>query len=211
MIVRQFLQWVRTAAAGERAEATNALARAFLFSDLTPDDRAAAEGAMIMLLDDASPLVRGALAEVLASSQKAPPAVIQALADDQPEIAVPVIERSPLFIDADLVDIVATGSSTVQAAVARRVPLQCAVAAAIAEVGAPEACLELIENADADIALFSLYRMVYACTSSKIPPPPSPPSPPPAWSRTPALSPGPATPCSGGRGCRRRPARRWWR
>jgi uncharacterized protein (DUF2336 family) len=86
--------------------------------------------------------------------------VIQALAADQPEIAVPVIERSPLVIDADLVDIVATGPSAVQAAVARRAPLQCAVAAAIAEVGSPEACLELIENPDADIALFSIDRMV---------------------------------------------------
>ena len=58
MIVRQFLQWVRTAPAAERAEATSALARAYLYSDLSPDDRAAAEGAMIMLLDDPSPLVR---------------------------------------------------------------------------------------------------------------------------------------------------------
>ena len=160
MIVRQFLHWVRTAPAGERAEATSALARAFLFSDLSPDDRGAAEGAMIMLLDDASPLVRRALAEVLASSQKAPPAVIQALAADQPEIAVTVIERSPLFIDADLVDLVATGPSAVQSAVARRAPLQCAVAAAIAEVGSVEACLVLIENLDADIAPFSIDRMV---------------------------------------------------
>jgi uncharacterized protein (DUF2336 family) len=160
MIVRQFLHWVRTAPPGERAEATSALARAYLFSDLTPDDRSAAEGAMIMLLDDGSPLVRRALAEVLASSQKAPPAVIQALAADQPEIAVIVIERSPLFIDADLVDLAATGTPAVQAAVARRAPLQCAVAAALAEVGAPEACLLLIENPDAEIALFSIDRMV---------------------------------------------------
>jgi uncharacterized protein (DUF2336 family) len=160
MIVRQFLQWVRTAPPGERAEATSALARAYLFSDLGPDDRSAAEGAMIMLLDDASPLVRRALAQVLASSQKAPPAVIQALAADQPEIAVIVIERSPLFIDADLVDLVATGPSVVQAAIARRAPLQCAVAAAIAEVGSPEACLELIENPDAEIARFSIDRLV---------------------------------------------------
>jgi uncharacterized protein (DUF2336 family) len=160
MIVRQFLHWVRTAPAGERAEATSALARAYLFSDLTPDDRAAAEGAMIMLLDDASPLVRRALAEALAVSQKAPPAVIQALAADQPDIAVIVIERSPLFIDADLVDLVATGAASVQAAIARRAPLQCAVAAAIAEVGTPESCLELIENPDAEIALFSIDRMV---------------------------------------------------
>jgi uncharacterized protein (DUF2336 family) len=160
MIVRQFLHWVRTAPPGERAEATSALARAYLFSDLGPDDRGAAEGAMIMLLDDASPLVRKALAHVLASSQKAPPAVIQALAADQPDIAVIVIERSPLFIDADLVDLAATGSPAVQAAVARRAPLQCAVAAAVAEVGAPEACLVLIENPDAEIALFSIDRMV---------------------------------------------------
>jgi len=115
---------------------------------------------MIILLDDPSPLVRGALAQVLAGSPKAPPAVIQALAADQPEIAVPVIERSPLLIDADLVDIVATAPSAVQAAVARRMPLPCAVAAAVAEVGSAEACLELIENPAADIASFSVDRMV---------------------------------------------------
>jgi uncharacterized protein (DUF2336 family) len=160
MIVRQFLQWVRAAAASERAEATSALARAYLFSDLSRDDRSAAEGAMIMLLDDASPLVRGALAEALASSGKAPPAVIHALASDRPDIASIVLARSPLFVDADLVDIVATGEVAIQTAVARRAPLQCSVAAAIAEVGSAEACLVLIENPDADLALFSLDRIV---------------------------------------------------
>ena len=160
MIVRQFLHWVRTAPAGERAEATSALARAYLFSDLTPDDRAAAEGAMLLLLDDGSPLVRRALAEALAVSQKAPPAVVQALAADLPDIAAIVVERSPLFIDADLVDLVATGAPAVQVAIARRAPLQCAVAAAIAEVGSPESCLELLENPDAIVAQFSIDRMV---------------------------------------------------
>jgi len=160
MIVRQFLHWVRTAPAGERAEATNALARAYLYSDLSPDDRAAAEGAMILLLDDASPLVRMALAQALASSALAPTAVIQALAADQPEIAALVLERSPLFIDAELVDQVATGAAAVQAAIARRAPLQCAVAAAIAEVGSAEACLTLIENPDAEVAQFSIDRIV---------------------------------------------------
>ena len=55
---------------GERAEATSALARAYLYSDLSPDDLAAAEGAMIMLLDDPSPLVRRALAEVFAVERR---------------------------------------------------------------------------------------------------------------------------------------------
>src|SRR6478736_6927738 len=103
MIVRQFLSWVRTASAGERAEATRALARAYLISDLSEDDRIAAEGALLMLLDDTSPLVRRAMAEVFAHSADAPSAIIHALAGDQPEIAAPILEHSPLLIDADLV------------------------------------------------------------------------------------------------------------
>jgi uncharacterized protein (DUF2336 family) len=86
MIVRDFLQWVNHASACERAEATSALARAYLYSDLSPDDLAAVEGVMLMLLDDRSPLVRQALAEALAASPIAPPAVIMALAADQPQI-----------------------------------------------------------------------------------------------------------------------------
>src|ERR1700755_816279 len=120
MIVRQFLQWMRTAPAGERAEATGALARAYLYSDLVKEDRAACEGAMIMLLDDPSPLVRHALAEALASSEYAPPAVIHALSSDQHEVATPILQRSPLLLDADLVDLVATGGPVVQAAIAHR-------------------------------------------------------------------------------------------
>jgi uncharacterized protein (DUF2336 family) len=160
MIVRVFLQWLRTASAGERADGATALARAYLLSPLSLDDRAAGEGAMLMLLDDPSPLVRRALAEAFASSQAAPPAVVHGLAADQPFVAVPILERSPLFVDADLVDMVATGHREIVAAIARRPMLQRSVAAAIAEVGPAEACLELIENPDADIAPFSIDRIV---------------------------------------------------
>jgi uncharacterized protein (DUF2336 family) len=160
MIVRQFLHWVRTAPAAERSDATTALARAYLYSDLTPDDRAAAEGALIMLLDDPSPLVRIALAKALAFSEFSPPPVILALAADQPEVASWVLEHSPLLVDADLVDAVATGRPPAQAAIANRAGLPSAVSAAIAEVGAAEACLVLIENAQAEIAPFSLDRIV---------------------------------------------------
>jgi len=159
MIVRRFLQWVRTAPAGERADATGALARAYLYSELSAEDRAAAEGAMLTLLDDGSPLVRRALADALAASPDAPPAVIHALAADQPQIAAPILALSPLFFDADLVDAVATGSPAVQAAIASRAALPRSVAAAIAEVGTAEACLILLENQDADVTPFSIDRM----------------------------------------------------
>ena len=124
MIVRHFLDWVRTAPAGKRAEATAALARAYLYSDLSADDAAAAEGAMLMLLDDPSPLVRRALADALAASPSAPPAVMMALAADQPQIAAPVLALSPLFVDADLVNAVATGNEEIQIAIASRSGLQ---------------------------------------------------------------------------------------
>jgi uncharacterized protein (DUF2336 family) len=160
MIVRQFLQWQRTASAAERADATSALARAYLYSNLSPDDRAAAEGALLMLLDDPSPLVRGALAQALASSEQAPPTVILALAGDQPEIAACVLQHSPLLVDADLVDAVATLGSPAQIAIASRASLPSSVSAAIAEVGSAEACLVLVENAGAETAPFSLDRIV---------------------------------------------------
>jgi uncharacterized protein (DUF2336 family) len=160
MIVRQFISWVRTAPAGERAEATRALARAWIISDLSEEDRAAAAGALLMLLDDPSPLVRQAMAEVFARSLEAPGAIVQALSLDQPSVALPVLEHSPLLIDADLVDIIATGNCVMQCAIARRVNLPASVCAAIAEVGSASAALELIENPNAELAPFSWDRIV---------------------------------------------------
>lgn len=160
MIVRQFINWVRTASAGERAEATRALARAWLISDLSDDDRAAVEGALLMQLDDPSPLVRRAMSDVFARSIDAPAAIVQALSVDQPSVSLPVLEHSPLLIDADLVDIVATGDCDVQCAIARRMRLPASVCAAIAEVGCAAAALELIENAYAELAPFSWDRIV---------------------------------------------------
>src|ERR1035437_2794716 len=160
MIVRQFISWIRTAPAGERAEATRSLARAWLISDLTEDDRAAAEGALLMLLDDTSPLVRQAMAEVFARSADAPAAIVQALSLDPAAVPLTVLQHSPLLVNADPVVIVAPGNCEMQCAIACRVNLPASVCAAIAEVGTPAAALELIENAYAELAPFSWDRIV---------------------------------------------------
>jgi uncharacterized protein (DUF2336 family) len=160
MIVRQFLQWIRNAVPGERAEAASALARAYLYSELSADDLPAAEGALIMLLDDPSPLVRRAMSEVFASAEKAPPLVVRALANDQPDVALPLLEHSPLLLEEDLVDLIATRSAPSHVAIASRTKLPRSLAAALAEVGSAEGCLALLENPDADIPPFSLDRMV---------------------------------------------------
>jgi uncharacterized protein (DUF2336 family) len=73
-----------------------------------------------MLLDDPSPLVRRALSEVFASCEQAPQVVVHALAADQPDVALPVLEFSPLLREDDLVDLIATGRAEAQIAVAKR-------------------------------------------------------------------------------------------
>src|SRR5437762_12151707 len=100
------------------------------------------------------------MAEVFARSADAPAAIVQALSLDQPSVALPILEHSPLLIDADLVDIVATGNCETQCAIARRIGLPASVSAAIAEVGSAAAALELIENAYAELPPVSWDRIV---------------------------------------------------
>lgn len=159
MIIREFLLWVRTAPAAERADALAALARAYLHSGLDADDKEAAEAAMTVLLDDPSPLVRGALSGALASSPHAPRHILLALVGDQHEVAGPILRRSPLLLDSELIDAAARGDVRIEVAVAERRPLSRAVAAALGEVGSATAVLALLSNDSADLAQFTLSRI----------------------------------------------------
>jgi uncharacterized protein (DUF2336 family) len=159
MIVRQFLMWIQTAPPGERADATSALARAYLYSDLSSGDRMAAEAAMTVLLDDPSPQVRRALAEALATSEYAPRTVLIGLCQDQLDIAEIIVERSPALLDVELVDLAASGKERLQLAIASRETISRAVAAAVAEVGSATACLILLENPFADLTGAALARI----------------------------------------------------
>jgi uncharacterized protein (DUF2336 family) len=160
MIVEDFLGWVVTAPAAQRAEAAHTLARAYLHSKVAEDVREGMEAAITLLLDDQAPDVRFALADALAGSPDAPRHVILMLAADHIEIASLVLSRSPQFLDSELVDIVAGMEDPLQCAVASRPALSAAVSAAIAEVGCVEACRLLCANPGARLARISLRRMV---------------------------------------------------
>lgn len=159
MIARRFLQWCGTASVAERCEAVVMLAEAYCGGDLPPAGRADVEAVLTLILDDPSPKVRLALAGALAASASAPRALIRALADDVDDVACLVAARSPLLFDADLVDLMGSGSARLQAVIAGRRADSCRVAAAVAEVGTREACLILIGNADARIAAISHRRL----------------------------------------------------
>lgn len=159
MIIQKFLQWSQTASASERARAAGLLAGAYLYSNMSADERKSAEAAMVFVLDDPSPKVRLALADALAGSAAAPAAVISALTRDQVDVASCVIARSPLIGEGELVDLVADGRIAVQRVVAARTNLPVAVCAAIAEVGDVSAVADLLDNAGARIAGISLRRI----------------------------------------------------
>jgi uncharacterized protein (DUF2336 family) len=159
MVIEKFLNWVDTASSAARVSAAYALARAYLVSPMELDERCAAEAALTYLLDDPSPKVRQALAEVFSTSAIAPAQIVLALAADQIEIASLIILRSPLLTDIDLVDRVALGDEAAQQLIAMRPLLSKTVAAAIAEVGCLDACRELVANTAADIARLSLRRI----------------------------------------------------
>jgi uncharacterized protein (DUF2336 family) len=160
MIVRHFINWVRTAPVNDRADATRGLALAWLHHQISGHDRDAAEGALLMMLDDPSPKVRRALADSFAHSAEAPMALVHALSRDQSPVAEPMLEFSPLLVDADLVDLVAMGDAAAQSAIARRADLPASVGGAIAEVGTAAAALALVHNPTACLVPFSWNRIV---------------------------------------------------
>ena len=135
MLVREFLEWIDHAPSGQRADAAHALARAYLDAAVDADIRSAMEAAMTVLLDDPAHEVRAALADALGSSPAAPRHVIISLAVDTAEVAAVVLARSPLLIDAELIDIAGAGVLTLQQAIASRPVVAGGVSAALGRSG----------------------------------------------------------------------------
>jgi len=169
MLVHQFLKWMETAPSSRRADATSALARAWLYSSLDIEERNAAEAALTLVLDDPSPIVRRSLAEALCRHPEAPRHIILALIQDQTDIASIVLAASPVLMDAELVDLAATGGLAIQCAIAVRPVVSCAVGAALAEIGCEDACDMLLKNDGAEWTRSGLWRVAERfCDSSEI-------------------------------------------
>jgi uncharacterized protein (DUF2336 family) len=144
----------------ERAAAAHKLCRSIEKADLDEEDRAAAQKILRLLANDAAELVRRAMAVTLKSSDLIPHDVARRLAADVDSVALPMIAFSPVFTDADLIEIVQAGSVVRQTAVAARPSVGRDVAAAVAEIGCEPAVRTLAANDNADIAEGALARCV---------------------------------------------------
>jgi uncharacterized protein (DUF2336 family) len=162
MLVKSFLSWMDEAPARERAEAATVLAEAWQAGALGEDTPEAVEAALTSVLDDPSPMVRRALALAFAESRDAPRHLVLGLAADQAEVSAPLIARSPLLTEADLVDLAATGERKALVAIAIRPDVSRAVAQALIRRRDADCAFALAGNPASDIAEADLLVLIEA-------------------------------------------------
>lgn len=104
------------------------------------------------LTSDVEMAIRIALAERLSEDTTAPHELIMLLADDRIEVARPVILRSPLLSDEDMLQLVAECGSSHQEAVASRANISEPVADALAKCEAETVLIALVRNVTARIS-----------------------------------------------------------
>jgi uncharacterized protein (DUF2336 family) len=133
----------------ERAHAAHKICRCIEEAELSPEERAHAEGIIAIMAQDAAILVRRALAIALKNSPKLPREIAKTLARDVDSIALPVIMNSPSLSDADLVAIVRACPPNKQVAVASRETLSTAVTGALSAYAVSDAVERALANDNA--------------------------------------------------------------
>ena len=123
----------------ERAMAARKICQRVDAPDLTEEERVAANSIIEMIAEDAVVLVRRALAVTLRTSPNLPKSVAMKLAADIDSIAVPVLAGSPVFTDAELVEIVKSQGEAKQSAIGARPSVSAEVVGAIVEFGSERA------------------------------------------------------------------------
>ena len=151
----------------ERATAAHKLCRAIDRADLSELDRAAAEKILRVLAGDVAEMVRRALAVTLKSAALVPRDVARRLARDVDSVAMPMIAFSPAFADEDLIEIVRSGSSSRQTAVAGRPKVSRDVSDVIAAEAGELAVRTLAANDNADLSESAMGRAVQRFGTSK--------------------------------------------
>jgi uncharacterized protein (DUF2336 family) len=99
-----------------------------------------------LLADRIEAAARAELSERLAGHGKAPPALIRRLAHDEIVVAAPVIERSPVLSDGDLVAIALAHGSAHMLAIAMRAELSPVVTDVLVERGDHEVLQRTVDN-----------------------------------------------------------------
>jgi uncharacterized protein (DUF2336 family) len=119
---------------------------------LTAHERALMTDILKKLIHDVAVPVRKALAERLARVPSAPHDVIVALANDDIDVAQPILMRSEALLDVDLIEIIRHRTLQHQLAIAMRRNLSEQVSDALVDAGSHDVVKTLLENPDSCIS-----------------------------------------------------------
>ncbi len=141
--------------AGERDHLIRNLAQLFSYvSDRCDDEQVAQyDEVLCQLADIVEVEARAHVAKMLAPLERAPGSVVLKLANDEIEVAGPLLEFSQVLSDDDLIDIVEHRSEAHRMAIASRKGLAGRVGESIAMFGAEPSVMQLLGNARAEITI----------------------------------------------------------
>ncbi len=137
MLIEQLAGWMDAAPGTARKEAAVSLVKILEESIADPEELEAAEAALTCLLDDPDIKIRQTLAEELSRLETPPRYLILALAGDEPEISIPVLARSGVLLDGELITHVRNGTEKQQIAIACSAELSSRLCAVIADEASP--------------------------------------------------------------------------
>jgi uncharacterized protein (DUF2336 family) len=130
------------------------------FGAMSARERDLAEDILQRLLHDLEMPIRRALAERLASEDIAPRKLIVQLANDRIEVAWPVLLKSEVLDDAELLNVVRTRTMQHRLAVARRQRLSEPLSDALVRPGEAEIARAVLENTGAAIGYDTFEALV---------------------------------------------------
>lgn len=119
---------------------------------LTGHERALMGDILRRLIHDVEMTVRRSLAERLARLPGAPRELVTMLANDDIEVAYPILVDSTVLQDIDLIEVIRHRTLQHQLAIARRSSLSAAVSVALVDAGNRDVITTLLENPHAEIA-----------------------------------------------------------
>jgi uncharacterized protein (DUF2336 family) len=152
--VRQLMDLAHDKSAESRRVLLENISDLFLSPEgrLSERERSLMAGILSHLIHDVEMSVRRDLAKRLADEEGAPHELIVVLANDEFEIAHPILAGSGVLSDSDLIEIVRHRTQEHRLDVATRGPLSEAVAEALVDTGDRDVIEALLNNHDAEIS-----------------------------------------------------------
>ncbi len=147
-----------------RAGAAQRICRTFRDGKLNDEEREFAYKILNYMVHDVADIVRRALSVTLKNSPNLPRNIALKLAADIDNIAIPILENSPVFNDSDLIEVIKSKAAAKIVAVAKRKTLSDHITRAIVRFGDHHAVAEMAANDGAVIsedtaaAILSIYH-----------------------------------------------------